>query len=132
MVRLSFICAVLVFALSACNTGDSAITITAKNAGDTIELQTGEIMDITLEGNPTTGYQWEPEIPLIGMLEQVGEAEFVPDSQATGSGGKVTLTFKAIAPGEGTLRLIYRRPWEQEMEPLEAFEVKVVVRPSRP
>lgn len=38
------------------------------------------------------------------------------------------LRFQAIAEGRSVLRLVYRRPWESDVEPLEIFEVHIEVR----
>ncbi len=39
-----------------------------------------------------------------------------------------TFRFEAVAPGEGTLRLEYRRPWETGVPPARTFEILVRVR----
>jgi predicted secreted protein len=57
----------------------------------------------------------------------MGEPDFEPDSDALGSGGKVTLRFEAAAPGQTVLHLDYYRPFEAEEPPLQTFEVTVQV-----
>ena len=118
----------LVMFLSACGApGGRSLTLAEGDSGKTIEMRTGETLTISLLGNPTTGYLWEAESGDPNVLKQVGEAEFEPDSDALGSGGKVSLHFEAVAPGEMHLRLVYHRPWEQGVPPEKSFEVNIVV-----
>jgi len=44
-----------------------------------------------------------------------------------GCGAMCTFSFAAIAPGQGTLKLIYHRIWEKGVPPLQTFEVAVSV-----
>jgi inhibitor of cysteine peptidase len=119
----------LVLLLSACGApGSRSLTLSEEDAGKTIEMVTGETLTIALQGNPTTGYLWEVESGDAKLLKQVGEGEFEPDSDAVGSGGKVSLQFEAAAPGEMHLRLVYHRPWEQGVPPEKTFEVTIVVK----
>lgn len=108
------------------------ITLGAADDGRRVELSRGQGLEIALESNPTTGYRWEVAGLEGGVLRQVGEAEFqAVDSGTTllvGAGGTETLRFQAERAGTTTLTLVYHRPWERGVEPLEAFEIQVVVR----
>ena len=57
----------------------------------------------------------------------MGEPEFAADSDLIGAGGKVVLRFEAKAAGRTELRLVYHRPWEEDVEPLKSFSVTVSV-----
>ncbi len=48
--------------------------------GGQVTLEQGQILVVTLESNPTTGYQWEVVENQDSILEQVGEAEFKPSA----------------------------------------------------
>src|SRR5947207_9625276 len=102
-------------------------TITEQAAGKTIEVATGATVEVVLDGNPTTGYTWELASPDLSILKQVGEPKFKPDNNAPGAGGKMTLTFEAVATGQAALKLVYHRSFETEA-PLKTFEVTVVVK----
>jgi len=82
---------------------------------------------ISLEGNPTTGYTWEVAEMDGGVLRQVGESEFEPESDAIGSGGVQILRFEPVNNGQTDLELVYHRSWEDK-EPVETFSIQVVVR----
>lgn len=53
---------------------------------------------------------------------QTGEPPLV------GAGGWEIFRYKAINAGQMTLKLGYRRPWEEGVEPLITFSIQVVVR----
>jgi predicted secreted protein len=95
----------------------------------TVEL--GQVFAVTLESNPSTGYGWEWIDEEDSIVEQVGEAQFkgrdTGDPPLVGAGGWEVLTFKAVSPGQMTLKLVYRRAWEEGVEPLKTFLLHVVV-----
>jgi predicted secreted protein len=61
------------------------------------------------------------------LLSQQGEAEFKSASSALGSGGIVTLRFKAMQPGNMKLKLIYHRTFEKNVPPIKSYEIGLVV-----
>jgi inhibitor of cysteine peptidase len=103
-------------------------TVDMASSGSQIELQPTVVLTIRLESNPTTGYHWEVVEIDSSILQQLGESEFQPDSELVGSPGKETFRFVALLAGEVDLRLEYRRPWEEGVDPLETFVLHVVVR----
>ena len=103
-------------------------TLTEADAGRSIELRVGDTMEVTLPGNPSTGFQWEVESVDTSILKPSGEPEFKPSSNALGSSGQVTLRFEAVAAGQTTLKLIYHRPFEKDTPPAQTFEVTVTVK----
>jgi len=106
--------------------------LTATDNGSEIELNRGQILVITLEANPSTGYTWE--IAELGevvevdeqVLRQVGEIEFEPESELIGAGGVQIIRFETVNAGQATLKLVYHRPWETDVEPLRTFSIRVV------
>jgi len=101
--------------------------IGAQDAGKPIQLAVGDTLKVRLKGNPSTGYAWEVAGIDKEILVPVGEPEFIPDRKTRGSGGTVTLRFKAVSHGETWLKLVHRRPFEKEMQPIHTFEIKVWV-----
>ncbi len=115
----------LALSLSACS-GNTALT--AENNGERIQMKTGDTLQITLESNPTTGYQWTVFDMDETILAQVGEAEYRSEgTQMAGAGGEEIFTFKALASGETVLSLGYHRDWEEGIAPVENFAVTVIV-----
>jgi inhibitor of cysteine peptidase len=119
--------AVVLASVSGC-AAKTALALDAKDNGRQIELQKGQTLVINLEGNPSTGYTWEP-VDLEGaIIRQVGEPEFNPESELVGAPGTQTLRFEALKAGQMDLKLVYHRPWEEGVEPLETFTIHVTVR----
>ena len=104
-----------------------AIKLTANDNGRSIELQVGQVLAFTLNANPSTGYSWEMTKLDQKILQQLGEAEFTPDSALPGAGGKQIFRFKAVSAGQTALTLIYHRSWEKDVAPLKTFSLQVVV-----
>ena len=125
--RITVIFGLLLTALSACGETNE-VNLDAGDDGSQVEINAGQTLVVSLEGNPTTGYTWEAAELDDQVLRQVGETEFKPDSDAIGAGGVQTLRFEAMNSGQTTLKLVYHRPWEEDVEPAEIFSVQVVVR----
>ena len=109
--------------------GPSEVQLTEADNGSTVELKSGQILSITLEANPTTGYTWDVvEAPDERIMRQVGEIDFKPESEAIGAGGVQIIRFEVVNAGQTNLTLIYHRPWETDVEPLKTFAVHAVAR----
>jgi len=127
---MSILVAVLALVVVAGASGcaaESALALEGKDDGRDVTLQKGQTLTIKLEGNPTTGYSWEVVESNDAILQQVGEAEFEPESDLLGAPGTQTLRFEAMETGQMELKLVYRRSWETDVEPLETFTVQVTV-----
>lgn len=109
-------------------TAPGPVELAATDTGGSVTLEPDQELVVTLEGNPTTGYQWEIDGALPEMLEQEGEPSYAADSDAIGSGGVQTWRFRAVSKGEGELRMKYWRSFEPTTAPLDTFSVDVAVR----
>jgi inhibitor of cysteine peptidase len=124
----SFVLIVFFVAVTACGTAsDSSMQLADEDNGKTIELKVGDTMEIALQGNPTTGYQWQVESFDTAVLEAVGDPEYTPDTDAIGSGGVFVFHFKALATGTTPLQLEYLRVWDTSVPPVELFTLNVVI-----
>jgi inhibitor of cysteine peptidase len=119
--------AVVLAAVSGC-AAKSALALEAKDNGRQIELEKGQTLAISLEGNPSTGYTWEMVESEGSILRQVGEIEFKAESDLVGAPGTQTLRFETVEAGQMDLKLVYHRAWEEGVQPLETFTVQVTVR----
>jgi predicted secreted protein len=119
------------------------IRVTAQDQGRQLQLHDGQVLMISLEANPSTGYGWEMDKgPLAAqsdpILVQIGD-EFEPGPQARsptalaeeatppllGAPQNQVLRFQAAREGKTPLRLAYRRPWEANIAPLGEFSLTV-------
>jgi len=91
-----------------------------------VELSVGQRFLVSLESNPSTGYRWEIAELDTSVVAQAGEPSFAASSDLVGASGFETWRFQAVAAGETELRLVYRRPWEQE-PPLQSYTLHLSV-----
>jgi inhibitor of cysteine peptidase len=96
--------------------------------GGNVELQQGNLLVITLEGNPTTGYQWEMLPNTDGAVELQGEPEYKSGGNLAGSGGIYKFTIKAIKTGSTRVELKYYRSFEVGVPPIKTFSIGVEVK----
>jgi predicted secreted protein len=98
----------------------------------TIRLARGETLTLRLESNGTTGYQWEIA-SLPRNLRRVSDSYEAPNqgrgaSAVAGAGGNQIFVLKGAAAGRGTLRLVYRQPWNRKDPPERSFRLIVITR----
>jgi inhibitor of cysteine peptidase len=107
------------------------IEVNENDDGGQVELKLGQMLVVTLESNPTTGYRWQQADNPESVLQHIGEAEFKPSQTGEppliGAGGLEIFRFRAVRTGQMTLQLVYHRPWEEGAEPLKTFSLEVVV-----
>lgn len=118
---------IILLAASGCGSGSGKVKVDDSMNGQTITVKSGEIIAVSLEGNPTTGYNWYAVDLDESILSQTGEADFKAGSNLIGAGGVVTTQFMAEGPGTTTLTLEYKRAWETDVEPIQVFTITVVV-----
>jgi predicted secreted protein/N-acetylneuraminic acid mutarotase len=107
------------------------VYVDEEDANSQVTLELNQILVVTLESNPSTGYQWEAVEDPNSILEQIGEAEFKSSYEGAepivGAGGWEIFRFKAVSAGQMTLQMVYRRYWETDVEPAKTFSIDVVV-----
>ena len=95
--------------------------LTAADTGSAVAMTVGEKISISLSGVPTAGYLWAVEKPPAFVKVSDGPggatstAQFLPGF-AGGNHWEV-LVVEAVAPGEGELSLVQKRPWEDTADP---------------
>jgi inhibitor of cysteine peptidase len=115
--------------LSACAARPAGpVELAQKQSGSTQSLAAGQELSITLDANPTTGYQWALDGALPPQLKQVGEPKYSGGSGAIGAGGSEEWTFSGATPGEARLRLKYWRSFESSVPPVQTFDITVNVK----
>jgi inhibitor of cysteine peptidase len=114
---------------AACTPQAASLSLNADSNDKQVEIKSGGEITITLDGNPSTGYTWEAKDLDTSMFEVVGDPVFTSSNpDLIGSGGALALTFKTLKAGTSTLMLIYHRPWETDVEPIDTFSVSVTVK----
>lgn len=99
-----------------------------------IAVAVGQEFKITLESNPSTGYQWllakpldERTVKLLGSAYRRGGA-----GGGVGSGGCEVLKFQALGEGKTQIHLKYGRLWEKDAAPARSTNFVVVVSKEAP
>jgi inhibitor of cysteine peptidase len=95
--------------------------------GRDVTLAIGEVVELSLAENPTTGFGWQfgvkPE-PACSLVKSWFEAPNGPP----GKGGIHRWQFQAVRSGTGEIKLEYRRSWEKDTPPAQTFQLSVHVR----
>lgn len=105
------------------------VEVTSANAGKVVRAAVGNLVNITLQSNPGTGYSWE-----LRDFDY-GAADFYKSETVADDGGNVLLgapartiiTLQAVKPGMQDIKLVYRRIWEPPDQVAETFEFRLAV-----
>jgi len=114
---------------SVCGIGLSVYRLVDETVHDqTVALREGEKLMIALQGNPTTGFEWELESePAGGLLQQIDGPAYSSSSSLIGAGGTFYFRYGAVVAGQGELTFVYRRSWET-VPPEKIVSMVVLVR----
>ena len=123
-IALLCICmAVLFMVMTLAGCGSTAVTSYTESSktatsftepSQTIKVDLNQEFTISLQANPTTGYDWQPVFDdgLISLVKKDYKQDDHSGKQLVGSGGTDFFTFKAIKAGELKITFTYYRPWE--------------------
>lgn len=101
----------------------------SQSQNEALVVAVGEEFAITLESNPSTGYQWQLGKPLDEeIVKRVGSEYRQPGTNLLGAPGKEVWTFKGVGPGRTTIELNYLRSWEKNTPAVASRTFRVVVR----
>jgi len=113
-----------------CATTDLTQVLTPLDSNKQVTLKVGQVFEVELPSNQTTGYRWNYRSDGEAVVEKVGEPSYMLGSSPmgmVGGGGTEIWTFRATNGGRGTIRLEYARPWERDVAPVQTVVFKVVV-----
>ncbi len=114
--------------LQGCNTMNEKIEINEAQNDSSIELSVGDELVIALEGNPTTGYQWEMLPINNNVVELQNQPEYKSGGSLVGSGGQYKFTLKAVKTGSATVALKNYRSFEADVPPIQTFSIDITVK----
>jgi len=110
-------------------TADSESYTMGDNNSD-ISIEIGETFDISLESNPTTGYDWDVKECDYSVLELVNTDYVTAENQTPpleGAGGLQNWTFRGLKDGETVLKLVYQRSWGGEDSAVDEYLLHITV-----
>jgi inhibitor of cysteine peptidase len=97
--------------------------------GQTVQVPVGQVAELRLPENPTTGYRWAVTSagdPSCNLAEQGYSAPLGPP----GKGGEHVWRLTALAPGLCDIQLTYRRSFAPNAPGNSRFNVQVQVLPA--
>lgn len=103
----------------------------AEPAVETAALTVGQSWSVTLPGNPTTGFVWQvAECPDVVQVNLAFEANTQPPGERPVCGRPcgTVVTVTGLKAGQGTVQLIYSRPWEKGEAPFKTRTITVTVK----
>lgn len=115
----------LILVATACG-GGSTRELTESDSGSVVDVEIGDVIEIRLEENPSTGYTWELEAP-PASVELTNDVFVSGDNTLVGGAGTRQLDFAVIEEEAGILRLEYLRPFDDPPVAEKVVEYIVVV-----
>ncbi len=107
------------------------LVLTEMDNGKTVGAILEQTIDVNLQANPSTGFDWY----LVGANGNIvvsnGPAVFTPDSPGVGGPGTMSMPFLAVNTGETTLSFAYCQPWNPQ-DILTNYAVTINVTPPPP
>ena len=92
---------------------NSELIFNSDSNNKTVKLKIGQTFSIQLEGNPTTGYDWQIKKSAGNVVEITNDLNYQPNSNRVGGGGIYQISFQIINKGSQSINLEYLRPWEK-------------------
>ena len=93
--------------------------LTRERSGETIALQKGQQVLLSLLENPTTGYRWTVSADGVDITEDGYDDDA---KSAVGRGGTRTLHLVATHPGDAVVRATLQRSWEDPGKAVDRCE----------
>ncbi len=120
---------IAILLLICCSTVAYAATqvVTDKDKGSTVHLKSGDVLEVRLSSNPTTGYEWYVHKQSTTLLKLSGQSQ--TEATQPGVGRPIVQIFKFETRGKGTgvLLLHYVRSWEKPDPNEEQFDLHVTI-----
>lgn len=113
---------------------EASVAVVRAVQGQDMALKVGQVLEIALQSNPSTGYAWnitqdgQPQllaIPLPATAPEAASRDGAPPM--VGSPVIARWHFRAQEPGRTHIRMVYQRPWQTDVPPVETAEFTVEV-----
>lgn len=90
-----------------------------------IQAELNEPFNITLDSNPTSGYNWTVDFN-HKILKEGKESYSIGQPEIIGSSGRQIFTFTPIQEGQTEISAVYKRPWEDRVADKRTFRVNCI------
>jgi inhibitor of cysteine peptidase len=105
------------------------ISINENNHNQQFLIKQGDIVEVCLKANPSTGYRWQIvkiDTFKIKLIDESYTSEN-NNKDIVGKGGSKIYLFKAINKGSASIEIEYSRPFENDIPPLKEFNFNLSI-----
>jgi inhibitor of cysteine peptidase len=106
----------------------ATITLTRAEDGKSIEVQVGDLIIVSLDENPTTGFRWAVDKSDEDVAALLSSEYAAAPGSKVGRGGRRVVTFQVRKAGISTIQLKRWRAWEGDSSITQRFSVTLRVR----
>ena len=105
------------------------VEVTAAESGKVVRAAVGNLIVISLQSNPSTGYNWELRDFDYGVADFYKSETVAPEGGNVlfGAPTKTIVTLQAVKPASQDIKLVYRRLWEPPDQVAETFQFRLLV-----
>jgi predicted secreted protein len=97
--------------------------------GENFVLKAGDTIQVSLNDQPSTDFQWKFQKLNAKVLKQVGQPKFFANNGTMGSKGKMVWTFSVVGPGKAPLIADYQSVPANAM-PVKTWQVSIAAKPG--
>ena len=91
------------------------------------QVEIGDKIRVKICSNPTTGFEWNYETTVEGVLREEDHDFEEPKEDVPGAAGIEVWTFEAVGKGTTEVRLTYSQPWEGGEKEVWTYTMTVTV-----
>ena len=102
-------------------------TVTDADNGKTVTIKMGDVLEVRLSSNPTTGYQWSLQKQSTTLLKLSGQSSTKPAPGVLGAPIVQIFDFAPTGKGTGVLMLHYARSWESSDPNEQQYTLHVTI-----
>jgi predicted secreted protein len=101
--------------------------VTDADKGGDVQIKAGDVLEVRLASNPSTGYMWYVHPKSTALLKLAGQKQTESTEPGVGRPIVQVFTFQPRRTGDGILLLRYVRSWEKPALGEQQFTLHVVV-----
>jgi predicted secreted protein len=128
LIFLSFVFVILL-SITACGSPQADVIVEESQNNGSVSIKAGQVLEVRLSSNPETGNRWGVTSVDTAVLEQAGDPRFEEATEGNpapaGMKGWGVFQFKAVAPGQTILQMVYQIP--DSGSPEKSFTLQVIV-----
>ena len=101
--------------------------VTDADNGGTVTIKMGDVLEVRLSANPSTGYMWYLQKESTTLLKTMSQTQTQPTEPGVGRPVEQIFEYAPKATGTGVLQLHYVRSWESPKPNDEQFSLHVTI-----